>query len=157
MERALSSYKPGIPKKWLLLISGILWLVASWFLFKKGTYYLFDYSHHILFNIVIGFICGILFFFIVFHRIANKYIQRIVKLDSEKPCLFSFTGIKGYIMIVVMISAGLLLRKIQIIDTMSLHVFFICMGTALFFASLKFFYSLLTYRKLVVSGASSVK
>lgn len=156
MERTISSYKPGIPKKWLLFISGILWFFACTMLIRKGTFYVLDYSHHILFNIAVGFMSGILFFSLIFYQIVRKHIQRIVKLDSEKPCMFSFTGIRGYIIIAVMISSGLLLRKLQLIDMMSLHVFYICMGTSLFIASLKFFYSLLIFKKLAVSNTSRV-
>lgn len=156
MERTISSYKPEVPKKWLLFISGILWLFACTILIRKGTFYVLDYSHHILFNIALGFISGILFFLLIFYRIVKKHIVHIVKLDSEKPRIFLFTGIRGYIIIVVMILSGLLLRKLQYIDMMSLHVFYICMGTALFIASLKFFYSLIIYKKLLISGSSMV-
>ena len=156
MERTISSYKPGVPKRWLLFISGILWFFTCTILIRKGTFYVLDFSHHILFNITVGFLSGILFFSLIFFRIVKKHILRIVKLDCEKPCIFSLTGIRGYVIIAVMISTGLLLRKFQFIDMISLHVFYICMGTSLFITSLKFFYSLIILKKLLVSDSSKV-
>jgi len=117
---------------------------------------MFDYSHHILFNVGLGFITGILFFAFIFFRIVKKHVTRILKLNSEKPCLFAFTGISGYITIGLMVSAGIFLRKFHLIDYMTLNVFYICMGTALFISSIKFFISVITFRRLTNPNPASL-
>lgn len=147
MERAITPYKPSIPKKWLLFISGIIWFFACAFLIKKGTIYIYYYSHHLLFNVGLGFLSGLLFFSFIFYKVAKKHVNSIIKLDCEKPGIFSYRGINDYFIIAFMIITGLLLWKFQFINTLSLNIFYICMGTALFISSLIFFYHLLFYKK----------
>lgn len=156
MERALSTYKYGVSKKWLLFISGIVWLFACTIFIRQGTFYVLDYSHHILFNIFLGLSCGVISFFIFFYGIVKKHIQNITKLDSEKFNIFSFTDIKVYIIVAILVLSGLLLGKLHYVDMMSLHIFYICMGMVFFITSLMFLYSMLFYKKMSVSNTPSI-
>ena len=151
MERALSSYKSSVSKKWLLFISGLVWLFACSIFVRQGIFYLIDYSHHILFNVFLGLASGIVFFFILFFGISRKHIQNIIKFDSEKHSIFHFADIKIYIIVAFLVISGLLLGKFHYVDMMSLHIFYICMGTVFFFVFLQFLFSLLFYKKINVS------
>jgi hypothetical protein len=156
LERTLSSYKLSLSKKWLLLIFGAGWFFASSILMRSGTFYMFDYSHHILFNLAIGFLVGLIFFAFLFYKIVRSNVNRILKSENEKIGVLFYIGFKDSIIVAVLISFGLVLYKFHYIDMMNLHVFYICMGTAIFFASLKFFYSLIFYKKRILSNAGGL-
>lgn len=151
MERTITTYKPSISKKWFLLVSGILWFFASTMLIRSGTFFMFDYSHHILFNIAVGFLGGLILFAVVFYSILKKDVSRIVKTDNERFSILSITGLKGYVVVAILISAGILLKRFHYIDMMNQHIFYISLGTAMLIASMKFFYSLLIFKKLSIS------
>ena len=152
MERTLLPYnKLDVSKKGLLLIAGIIWLLAGSMLINRSTGYLLENSHHILFHFLIGFGLGIILFAILFFKISKKYTERIININEDKPVIFSFASFRGYILIITLIGIGLYLRRTEYIDHLHLSIAYICIGFGIVFSSVKFFYSVITFKKLTTS------
>lgn len=152
MERAISSYKTDISKRSLLFAAGLIWLASGCFLINGGADFIFENSHHILFHLLISLISGILLFFIVFFRISNKHTNRILTMTCEKTNIFfSFANYRNYILLFIIIIVGLALKRTEIINHLNLSIAFTCMGISMLLSSLKFFYSIATFKKLTKS------
>ena len=147
MERAITSYKPDITKKGLLLIASVIWFGAGFFLIQRGYFYILENSHHILFHFMIGFTTGIFFFFVLFFSFSKKIIKRIVNLNSEKPNIFSIISFRDYFMMILFIGIGLYLRRTCTFDHINFSIAYTCIGIALIFSSLKFLYSFIAFKK----------
>jgi hypothetical protein len=156
MERSITSYKPAISKRLFLFASGIVWLLASSIFFRKGTFFIFYYSHHILFNIALGCFAGFLVYLVLFNGMIKKHITRIVKSDSIKFFNLGLSGLNRYITLALILSVSLMLKKIHYIDLMTVNVIYICLGVIIFLSSLKFFFSVLTLKKHTESNASTI-
>jgi len=148
MDRAISSYKPSVSKKTLLLIAGIIWLAGGYILLNKGALFILEYSHHILFHFIIGISSGFIFFLIFFFNISKNYINRIVLLCSDKPNIFSFNNFKIYILLVFIIVSLLFLKRFNYIDHTLISILYISIGCSYLLSSIKFFYSILTFKKI---------
>jgi hypothetical protein len=148
MERTLGSYdKLDISKKSLLLLSGLAWFVAGCMLINRCTAYLLEFSHHILFNFLVGFALGILLFALLFFRISKRYIQRILDLEPERPFIISLSNLRVYFLIALLIGAGYYLRRTDQLNNINISIAYISFGFTLIFSSFKFFYSFAAFKK----------
>ena len=99
-------------------------------------------------NIIIG-IIGVYFFYKgVFYKMYIKHIKRIINSESEKLCIFSFFDIRGYIIMIFMITFGVTLRKLNVIPSLYLGTFYITLGGSLLSASLSFLDAALKYDRV---------
>lgn len=73
----------------------------------------------------------------MFTRLAIKNINRILA-SKDKACLFSFQAWTGYVIIVVMMSMGIMLRNSSIPKTY-LAAVYIAIGGALLLASFNYY------------------
>lgn len=131
--------KPGIPRENLFLIAGFTWLFAGFMLLYKGILFVFGQGHYKAAEVIIASIIGILFYIAVFVKISDKHITRIKSITDERPFPLSFFDIKGYILISVMITAGIALRHINTEYWDYLYTFYIGMGIPLIISSMTFF------------------
>ena len=83
-----------------------------------------------------GIILGILGYKFGFSKITRRNIDRITTLPVQSS-IFSFTAARGYILIIIMISAGMLLRS-SAIPKEYLSVPYTAMGGALILGSMNF-------------------
>lgn len=155
MHEFLTSYKPGISKKLLLLIAGIVWIGISYIAINIGLNYIFDNSHHILFHLMISFIIGIFLFLVIFFKVFNNYTNRIIQLNSDKPCLFAFSSFKSYFITAFIFTLALYIKKYNLIESLMLSITYAGIGISLFFSSLKLFYSFFTFKKITNSSTFS--
>lgn len=135
----LYKIKPGIPRENLFLLGGIVWLFAGFMLAMKGTIFILGQGHHKIAEVLIASMTGVLFYLLLFIRISRKHILRIKSNKEVKPCLFSFFDFKGYLLICIMISAGITLRHINKKYWDYLYTFYIGMGIPLLISSMNFF------------------
>jgi len=132
--------KPGIPKRYLLFVAGIVWTFAGGMLLFKGIS-IFKNNQDLLWLKITGStIAGILFYLFLFSKISVKHIRRIFGLEIDRPCLFSFFNLRSYIIMSVMITTGILLRKFDIISSEYLSVLYVTMGIPLFVSAFRFYY-----------------
>ncbi len=137
-------YKPGVNKKYLLIISGLMWSVVGMFLDSLAIRWIFNYNFDYK---IIYFALGILLGFLIhkfgFSLVANNNIQRIIIKTKSKVCLFSLQKWSGYAIIVFMMSLGIFMRNTTIIPKNLLSILYLGIGSALFFSSIKYYKSYL--------------
>lgn len=136
----LYKFKPGIRKEYLLPVGGIVWLSAGVMLTARGSHYFYIYGFNSFTELAAASIIGAAFYFLLFIKISSRNILRIKSMKIERPCLFSFFDFKGYLLMIVMITAGITLRRLQIVNPDYLYTFYIGMGIPLIISSLRFFY-----------------
>ncbi len=131
--------RPGIPKRGLFLVAGIVWTIAGGMLLSRGTFGLLHEGRHLFLEFIGGLCFGIVFYYVMFSKISLKHLNRITAIEHEKPNLFSFFNLKSYIMMTIMISGGITLRTLNIINHQVLFTFYVIMGIPLFLSALRFY------------------
>ena len=136
-----NKYKPSVSRHNLLFIAGLAWTTAGGMLMWRGLDYEIRQSPHLWLNILMGIAIGIPFYFILFAKISHKHIKRIKGLSIPYPCAFSFFNLKSYIMMMVMITSGIMLRKFDVINREYLFTFYIGMALPLLISAFRFYYA----------------
>ena len=107
-------FNPAVPRYFLYAIAGVLWTFAGGLLCFRGASWLGVFSLPVIASIEAGSIAvaaaGYVF---LFAGIVRKNIARIGELP-ERACVFAFTAWRGYIMIALMMTAGISLRNSSI-------------------------------------------
>jgi hypothetical protein len=129
--------KPNVPRNWLFLFAGIAWLIAGGLLCGRALVWILADPLIPALTLASGGIgLAVLFYRTVFANVARKNISRICNLP-ERPCAFAFTAWRGYLMIGLMVSIGILLRGSSIPREM-LAVSYMAMGGALIISAMTF-------------------
>lgn len=132
--------KPGISKRYLLLVAAFVWTFAGGMLLFRGFFVLKFNSAGIDLEESGSILAGILFYKFMFSAISSKHINRILNIQIEKPCFFSFFNWRSYLLMTLMITAGITLRLSGIVPLNYLSLFYIAMGTPLFMSAIRFYY-----------------
>ena len=138
-----SKLKPAVNRKWLIIISGLMWSGVGIFLNVLGFGWL-KYLNimQILITILIGLLAGWSIARFGFGNIAIKNVNRILAYPKH-ACVFAFQEWKSYVLIAVMMSLGIILRTTGLIPKFILAPMYIGIGTALFLASFKYYRNLI--------------
>ena len=134
-------YKPGVSKRTLLFVAGVIWSLAGGILITRALSVLIVSSEHLLIELIIASILGICFYIFLFTKISRKHIKRIELIKIDFPCFFSFFNVKSYILMAIMITGGIILRKTEVIKMEYLNTFFFTMGIPLLLSAGRFFIS----------------
>ncbi|MCF6238562.1 MAG: hypothetical protein L3J79_07085 [Candidatus Marinimicrobia bacterium] len=128
-----------VPKRYLLLVSGLMWSAVGLMLIALATGWLQDlqFEPHWLI-IVEGIIPGILVAVFGFTRIVQKNIQRIRAMDSQAS-VFAFQAWHSYVLIVIMMSMGIYVRQSGLIPMILKTPGYYTIGTALSVSSIKYY------------------
>lgn len=145
----IQKFKPKIPKRYLLFIAAIVWTFAGGMLLFRGISLLNDIKDFLWLIITISIIGGVFFYIALFSKISLKHTKRIIDLVIEKPCMFSFFNIRSYVLMAIMITSGILIRKSGIILPKYLSIIEITMGIPLFLSSIRFYYYGIYYHELI--------
>ena len=140
--------KPGVPKRHLLLVATAAWSVAGGFLLFRGIRMLPE-TTWLWLKIPLAVIAGLIFFHLFFLRVSLKHITRIRSLEILRPCIFSFFDWKSYLLMAIMITSGVLIRKSGWIDLQWISLFFITMSAPLLLSAVRFFRAWRKYREIV--------
>ncbi len=132
----------------LLFIAGLAWTTAGGILMWRGLDYEIRHSTHLLLNILGGMIIGVPFYIILFAKISRKHIKRIMGMNIPYPCAFSFFNFRSYLMMMLMITTGILLRKFDVINREYLFTFYIGMALPLLVSAFRFYYAWATKKDL---------
>ncbi len=147
MSNFIESFKPALPKRWLLLIAALIWTLAGVMLLLKGRSLFLHYHYFFWLRLIIAVTGGILFYILLFSKISFKHTKRIIYLDNDYPCAFSFFDIKSYILMTIMITAGILLRKSGLVAPEYLSVLYLTMGIPLSISAFRFYYYGIFYKE----------
>jgi hypothetical protein len=149
--RDADKYKPAVTNTFLIFLAGIVWecvgimllfLAFSWLsTAPKVDIYLYSGA---------GILLALLVHHFGFLKIADKNLKRILQMKGKK-CLFSFISWKSYLIIVVMVTMGALLRH-SMIPKKGLATLYIGIGLALILSSVRYirvFYREIIRRKVI--------
>jgi len=134
------TFKPGIPKRYLLLVAACFWTFAGGMLLVRGFSVLKFNSSFIEIEEAGSLLAGLVFYKLMFSTISLKHINRILTLKNERPCFFAFFNGRSYLMMAVMMSSGIALRVSGIVPLLYLAPFYIAMGTPLLLSAFRFYY-----------------
>jgi hypothetical protein len=149
LKTILQKYKPSVSKHTLLFIAGLAWTTAGGILAGRGLNYLVQHGQYLGWRLAGGLVFGGLFYILLFAKISKKHIKRIRGLNIPYPCAFSFFNIRGYLMMAIMISGGILLRSLDVINKAWLYNFYVTMGVPLLISASRFFYFWVTNKEMV--------
>ena len=126
--------KMSVTKKELLIMAGILWVFAGSMVMKVGIESYFNLNVHALYYtpIIIG--VFLLFYFEVFSKLVSKNFKRIGGLKDEERKIYSFMDKKSYLIMAVMMTSGILIRKELHLPMLFFFTFYTGLGAALFTA-----------------------
>lgn len=134
------NYKPGISKIWLFLIAGLMWSGVGFYLMSLTREWVSpEPISRVIFIIVLGLLLGLSIYTFGFSKFANKNIQRIHSIPSDRPCIFAFQEWTSYPLVAFMISLGIFLRVYSPIPKTWLASMYIGIGFSLLLASTHYF------------------
>jgi hypothetical protein len=145
----IQSLKPELPRRYLLFIAALVWTFAGGMLLYKGGTIFLEYNHLFWSRLICSAIGGLLFYLLLFSKISFKHTRRIVNLKNDNPCAFSFFDLKSYIVMTVMITSGILLRKSDLLAPEYLSILYITMGIPLFLSAFRFYYYGIFYDEVI--------
>jgi hypothetical protein len=132
-----STYKPGVPRRFLPLIAGAIWIGVGAMLVSLAVGWLrVDAWHHGALLAGAGLASALVVHHFGFLRVVDKNLGRISRLD-EKPCAFAFMSRKSYLLVAVMIAMGVALRHSPIPKPL-LAVLYLAIGGALVLSSVRY-------------------
>lgn len=144
-------FKPGVPKRYLLLAAGLAWTTAGLILGLRGILWVLTHDSFVPVHFIVAVIFGLIFFQLVFAKVSLKHITRIHAMEILRPSLFAFFDAKGYIMMALMISLGIFLRHTSFVPPEFLYNFYVLMGTPLLVSALRFYWAFARYPKLLAA------
>ncbi|HKL67014.1 MAG TPA: hypothetical protein VJ877_03905 [Bacteroidales bacterium] len=131
------NFKPSVRKKYLILISGVIWILIGLLLNHYAFNWLKDNSYE---NTYIYVISGIVLAIIIHHfgflKVVDKNLGRIKTLNTE-TCVFAFMSWKSYLLVAVMMAMGIALRH-SMLPRNLLSVIYIGIGLALILSSIRY-------------------
>jgi hypothetical protein len=135
--RKIDKYKPAVTNTLLLFLAGIVWECVGIMLLFLAFSWLSTASN---INIYLFASAGVVLALVAHHfgflRIVDKNLERIL-LMNEKKCLFSFIPWRSYLITVVMITMGKMLRH-SVIPQQYLAILYIGIGLALILSSVRY-------------------
>lgn len=147
MDR-LSRLMPRGSKRTLMMMAAIVWMFAGYQIMRLGYQVVFSNKNNLILSLTVAVGVGYVFFNFIFKKMAKKHQIRIMNYTKEYLCLFSFFDKKGYLIMAMMMSLGMLIRSIEAINPMCWAPFYMGLGTALFLGGCLFMISWVKFNKI---------
>ena len=137
----LTRLKPAVSEKWLLVLAGAVWTTIGMMLCRLS----FMWLELVPWRVIVSHgLVGLALAYIIsrfgFSYVAQKNINRIC-INSGKRCIFSFQAWRSYLLVVVMITLGIILRNSPI-PKHYLSILYTAIGGALLISSFRYYFSL---------------
>ncbi len=123
-------------KKNLLIIAGIVWLIAGINVLRIGILTYQEYRSVV--NYLLSVLVFLLFHFLIFSRLVNKHTARMLGYAEEKQPIYRFLDWKAFLIMVVMIGGGILIRRFELLPLRFIAFFYTGLGAALTLAGILF-------------------
>lgn len=130
--------KLSIKKNYLTLIAGLVWILAGSMVISLGLppfLKLTPTNNWIPFLAIIVFL---LFYLLIFSKLVKKHVTRIKNNPAEKMPFWYFFDLPSYIIMLVMMSGGFILRVEHLIPELVIAFFYSGLGFALFSCGTRF-------------------
>jgi hypothetical protein len=132
------TYKPAIPRRYLLLLAGFFWAIAGGILCTRAFVWLEEKGMQTMMIVEpASVVVAVTAYVLWFSKLVMRNIARIHALP-EWACAFAFTAWHGYLMIGMMMTLGILLRN-STLPRLYLAVPYGVMGAILLVGSIRFF------------------
>ncbi|MCA1757406.1 MAG: hypothetical protein LC649_08115 [Bacteroidales bacterium] len=142
----LSRLKPGVNKRYLMLLAGAMWMGVGIMLCNMAYRWLSDSSESAAFFYIPGIVAALVIHHFGFLRIVDRNLGRI-KPMSGRRCIFSFMPWRSYLLVAVMMTMGIVLRNSSL-PRNYLSVMYIAIGLSLFLSSIRYFrHFILSFRE----------
>jgi len=135
MHPLIEKLNPAVDKRVLIALSGIMWAIVGIMLCKVAFYWLSQTGYVVLFGIL-GIILSLIIHYFGFSKLVKQNIQRILA-KKDKVCIFGFQAWRSYLIIILMVSMGIVLRK-SLLPKSYLAIIYTGFGGAMFLSSLKY-------------------
>lgn len=134
-------FNPAVDKKVLLLLAGLMWAAVGGMLMVFAWIWLEPepIKIHIIF-VSISILIGLAVQRFGFSHIVDNNLARILPMTT-KCCVFGFVPWKSYLIILLMVAMGRLLRTSPVPKSY-LAIVYITMGLAMFLSSFRYFAAL---------------
>lgn len=133
--------KPGVPRQVLILVAASIWGFASYRILQLAFIKIDHNALHLWLNYSIGIVGFVPFYWFVFRKVGKRYILRIINLEQEKPCIFSFSDIRGYVLMALMIIIGIAISRLHLMPDLYLGTFYVSLGLSLLAAAIYYLYA----------------
>lgn len=125
-----------LKKKDLLIVAGLVWLIAGINVLKIGIETYRDYLSWT--NYLLSVVVFCLFHFLIFSRLVKKHTARMLGYEKEKQPFYRFLDLKAFLIMVIMIGGGILIRRFELLPLRFIAFFYTGLGTALTIAGILF-------------------
>lgn len=133
----MGKYKPAVRYTFLLFLAGIVWVCVGIALLVLAFSWLSKASHlEIVLYAGTGIFLALLVHHFGFLKIVDKNLERILQMNGKR-CFFSFIPWKSYLIIMLMVIMGAILRH-SMIPKKELAVLYIGIGLALILSSIRY-------------------
>lgn len=125
-----------VPKRSLLLIAGIVWMIAGFNVARLGiiSYMLVELSWYLpILSVIIFALFGMMFF-----KMTKKHGKRIMGYEEKYRPIWNFFDLKAYIIMAIMMGGGIGLRYAGVFPDIFVAFFYTGLGCALFLAGICF-------------------
>lgn len=146
MEKSKSGFL-AVSKRTLLLVAGLVWGFAGLRVFILGRGDVLIDKGNVFISVVFSITIFYIFFNFIFKKIFIKHAKRIINSKLEKQCIFLFFDIKGYIVMGCMMTFGIVIRNLGVLNPTLLGNFYMGLGAALFLAGLTFLISSIKFEE----------
>ncbi len=133
--------KPGVPRQVLVIVGAALWGFAAYRILKLSYIEIGHNALHVWINYLVGALGFLPFYWFVFRKVSKRYILRIINLKQDKPCVFAFFDIRGYVLMSFMISMGILISHWPVIPELYKGTFFVSLGLSLLASAIYYLYA----------------
>lgn len=137
-HRFVARHNPAVPRNWLLVLAGLTWSAVGILLCSFAlTWVIHPATTTAVALGLLGLALSVVINYLGFARLARKNIERILAYD-ERACAFAFQAWKSYLIVVIMMTGGIMLRH-SAIPRPYLAVVYAAIGAALLQASVNYY------------------
>ena len=130
--------KYGVTQHTSLITAGVIWLLAGINMLRIGLVcWVGEEQQYWLFKVCEASLVFLLFFGIIFHKLYKKHTLRISQKEG-KHCPFSFFDVKGWVVMIFMITIGVVARTYHLLPDSFIAVFYTGLSLALIGTGLRF-------------------
>lgn len=122
--------KYGVRRHTLLFIAGSIWILAGANILRIGILTWLNDTNNWIWKTGLAAIVFLFFFRMIFRKLLRKHTARILR-KKEKSCPFSFFDLRGWIVMIGMITFGVIIRKLGLMPAVFIAVFYTGLSTAL--------------------------
>ena len=137
MGKRIDRIKPAVDKNVLIFLSGLVWVgVGTMLLSISYSWLQSSQTGYPLLFAGVGIAAALMIHHFGFLRIVDKNLGRLLPMQGKR-CVFSFMPWKSYLLVAIMVTMGMVLRRSSI-PKMYLSVFYIAMGLSLILSSVRY-------------------